>query len=284
MLTTIQERSINEAWMRLLSALYYTPEHKPEPRGLKTHELTGVTLRVNDLRNNLLYHPVRNINYRFAVAEWLWISYGRADVATLARYNSQMARFSDNGLTLDGAYGPRLAPQWRYLVDSIAKDYFSRQGVATIWTPNPKSSRDVPCTVAMQIIARAGKLDGLITMRSSDVWLGLPYDFFTFSQLVSGLAGVLSLEPGYLQFSLGSSHLYATDFERAKAVLDDRETYDSIRSPRLPYALPITLEDVLVEPKKFTEHWLKYPWAMYADALNSSSWAEARLILSGAND
>ncbi|MHB8503140.1 MAG: thymidylate synthase [Candidatus Acidiferrales bacterium] len=289
----IQRDSINEVWMELLYHLYNLPEHMPEPRGLKTHECTGVTLRVNDARNNILYHPTRNLNYRFLVAEFLWIAYGRADVATLAHYNSQMARFSDDGLTLGGAYGPRLAPQWQYVVDSLARDYFSRQAVASIWRPYDKapSSKDVPCTLSLQFIARDGKLNCIATMRSSDIWLGLPYDTSTFSLLQNCVAGVLGLNVGYLQFNLGSSHLYATDFEKAKQVLTCRETYESIRSPRLPYMpprpsidRPISLEDVLQHPKKYPDHELPYPWGMYADVLNADNWEIARLLLAGACD
>jgi thymidylate synthase len=279
---TIEGSSINEVWLQLLNKLYYQPEHKPEPRGMKTHEICGVTLRLNDARNNILYHPVRNLNYRFLVAEFLWIAYGRADVATLAKYNSQMARFSDNGLTLEGAYGPRLLPQWQYLVDAMSKDYWTRQAVATIWQPVPKPSRDISCTISLQFIARDSKLNCIVSMRSSDVVLGLPYDTSTFSLLQGCLAGVLGLHVGWLQFSLGSSHLYETDFVKAKDILDASNTCESIRSPRLPYfpprndmSHPITLLDILQEPKKFPTTELDYPWSLYGDVLNANSWAEA---------
>jgi thymidylate synthase len=288
---TIEGGSINEVWLKLLEELHDRPEHRPAPRGMTTHECLGVALRVTDLRNNLLYHPVRNLNYRFAVAEWLWIAYGLDDVATLARYNSQMARFSDDGLTLAGAYGPRLKTQWQYVVDSICKDYFSRQALATVWTPNPRPSKDTPCTVSLQVIARDGFLNGLVTMRSSDVWLGLPYDFFSFSQLVNSLAGVLGLKPGFLQFYLGSSHLYATDLAKAEAVLADPNQYQSLRSPALPYwpsenllEEPYCLRDFLQEPKRHDPRYLRYPWSLYARALNADSWEQARLVLAEVDD
>lgn len=282
---SIETDSLNSVWLTLLRELYERPEHQPEPRGLKTNEITGVTLRINDMRNNILYHPVRNLNYKFQVAEWLWIAFGRDDVATLTRYNSQMARFSDDGLTLAGAYGPRLKDQWQYVVDSIARDYYSRQAVATIWTPNPTCSRDVPCTVSFQFLARHGKLNLIATMRSSDVWLGLPYDVGTFALLANGLAGVLGLELGYLQMQLGSSHLYETDFNKAKAVMDGKITYEGIRSPRLPSLPCDELQDVLVNPKSYdTSFNFPYPWSMYADVLSADSWEKARQILAGVND
>jgi thymidylate synthase len=220
------------------------------------------------------------------IAEWLWIAYGLNDVATLKQYNSQMGRFSDDEKTLAGAYGPRLEPQWQYLVDTLVKDYWTRQAVATIWTPNPKGSKDVPCTISLQFIARAGLLNCIVTMRSSDIWLGLPYDCSTFSLLQNCLAGVVGLNVGYLQFNLGSSHLYASDFEKAKAVLDDVSHYESIRSPRLPYfperytiGQPVAPLDFLKEPKKFSPWELDYPWNIYGGALNSDTWEKARLCL-----
>ncbi len=288
---TIEGSSINEVWLSLLTKLYYQPEHQPEPRGMKTHECLGVTLRVTDAQNNLLYHPVRALNYRFACAEWLWISFGLDDVKTLSQYNSKMERFSDDGIKLAGAYGPRLKKQWGYLRTAILQDYFTRQGVATIWTACPLPSKDIPCTISLKVIARDGRLNGIVEMRSSDTWLGLPYDFFTFSQLLSSLAGTLDLQVGFLQFNLMSSHLYATDLVKAKDVLDTANVCDSIRSPRLPYFPAeglmdpaVSLRDVLLCPKKYVDHNLSYPWAMYADVLNAGTWEQARLILAGQHD
>ena len=293
---TLSGDSLNEVWSQLLSALYHQPEYESKPRGMLTRECLGVTLLINELRNNILYHPIRNLNYKFQIAEFLWMAYGRNDLATLARYNSQMARFSDDGLTLAGAYGPRLQPQWQFLVDTLSRDHYSRQAVATIWTPNPTGSKDVPCTVALQFIARLGMLNCIVTMRSSDVWLGLPYDAGTFGLLANCLAGVLGLHTGFLQFNLGSSHLYETDFSKAEQVLACSDTYRGITSPALPYfpprcglSTPIDLEDVLMSPKKysktgFMDHELPYPWSMYADVLNADNWNQAREILAGVND
>jgi thymidylate synthase len=287
---TIEGRSINEVWLKLLEQLLNEPEFKPQPRGLLTHEITGVTLRVQDLRNNILYHPLRTLNYRFLVAEWLWIALGREDLATLTPYNGQMGRFSDDGKTLAGAYGPRLSKQWQYVVDSIAKDEFTRQGVATIWTPCPAPSKDIPCTISIQLIARSNQLNCIVTMRSSDVWLGLPYDCFTFAQLANGIAGVLGLTPGYLQFNLGSSHLYATDFEKAHNVLADPQHYPGITSPSLPYMPnpnlsienPYCLTDYLENPGKYPPEYLRHPWSVYAAVLGAKTWSEARRLLIGA--
>lgn len=227
----VEGNNVAEVWLELLHFLRRAPQ--VSPRGKPTRELLGVQLRLHDLRNNVLVCQRRDLNYRFMVAEWLWIALGRNDVESISRYNKQIVRFSDDGATFAGAYGPRLMGQWQWLVKKLEQDSCTRQGVVSVWTPSPSSSKDVPCTLNLQFLCRDDRLNCVVTMRSSDVWLGLPYDVFNFSMLVSGVAGELGLETGWLTLNLGSSHLYddnnpETDILQAS----------HLRSPELPMMPP----------------------------------------------
>ena len=272
----VSGNSIQEVWTYLLGQLLRHAEYVPTPRGIATREILGVTIHVNDLRNNIIHHPVRNMNYRFMVAEWLWITFGHEDLATLVQYNGQMSRFSDDGKALAGAYGPRLSTQWRYVLDTLRRDPDTRQAVATIWTPNPAPSKDIPCTLSLQFIARDGKLNLIVTMRSSDVWLGIPYDVFTFSQIANSIAGELCLEPGFLQMQLGSSHLYDDNVEKVMEVLKNSQP-SGFTSPRLSVWPPMELERQLVNPTG--TNILYEPWATYARVLHAETWKEAYRLL-----
>ncbi len=262
------------AWFELLGLLYDVGD-LVSPRGFETRELLGVQLRVRDMANNLLVHPKRNLSYRFAVAEWLWMAAGRRDVETVARYNKHIAQFSDDGIVFNGAYGPRVAPQMAYVLEQLRKP-FSRQAVVTIWTPNPAPSKDIPCTISWQLFARDGKLHGIVTMRSSDVWLGLPYDFYNFSQLTNGIAGALDLVPGELVFTLGSSHLYERDAAKAGALLDDHASLQCVRSPMLPGRPPA---DDILDAAAEHERVLNMPWSTYRDALAADTNAGSLAVL-----
>ena len=223
--------TFGQVWYDLLDELcYYGDEARP--RGLPIKERLAVSLTVTDALANVLMDPLRALNYRFMVAEWLWILAGRNDVASLERYNQKMRDFSDDGLTLAGAYGPRLLPQWPYLLNALRADQDTRQATATIFTPCPARSKDVPCTLSFQLLRRAGALHGVVTMRSSDAWLGLPYDFFTFSQLLNSMAAALAVRAGALTFHLGSSHLYEPHYDLARQVLAARQT-STLWSPQL---------------------------------------------------
>ena len=265
-LHTVHHDNFAAAWFGLLQRLYN--HGKPvSSRGYETQELIGVQVRVDDMTKNILVHPARALNYRFMISEWLWVSAGRSDVDTVARYNSKMRDFSDDGIVLAGAYGARIRPQIPWLLDQLTKSG-NRQAVVQIWTSTPTASKDIPCTLSWQLLARDGKLHAVVTMRSSDVWLGIVYDFFVFSQLTNGIAGELGLMPGSLIYNLGSSHLYNRDREKAAEVLDAQNVLECISSPHLP-CQPVAdnildLHDDLV-----------HPWCVYRDVLKAKTSIDA---------
>lgn len=264
----VENANFASAWFELLGRLYHTGK-LVSPRGFETYELHGVQLRVEDLTQNILVHPARSPNYRFMIAEWLWIAAGREDVATMTHYNKQMAAFSDDGVTFAGAYGKRISPQMPWIMEQLQKPG-SRQCVVQIWTPAPLPSKDIPCTLSWQLLSRDGALHAIVTMRSSDIWLGMPYDFFSFSQLTNSVAGELNLVPGSLTFDFGSSHLYNRDREKAAGVL--AASLQCISSPRLPNRPPA--DEILSYDELLTT-----PWSIYRDALQSKTSADALTCL-----
>ncbi|HLZ10540.1 MAG TPA: thymidylate synthase [Chloroflexota bacterium] len=294
----IQAGDVYHVWLQLLRTLIHHPQQVVAPRGQATRECLAQQLIINDLRKCLIYHPVRNINYKFAVAEWLWILLELDDVNALLRYNKQMSRFSDDGKVLAGAYGPRLGPQWSYVVDTLRRDPNSRQAVSVIFTPYPPPSKDVPCTISLQFLLREAFqkrwLHVITTMRSSDAWLGIPYDAFTFAQLANLLANELNkgdrplnVELGSLTFNLGSSHLYESDLEAAKRVIEAPSDGAAIASPNLTRGFPSADERRGLEHALYgREHGMElyWPWCHYANVLKADTFTVARGILSGMTD
>jgi thymidylate synthase len=58
------------------------------------------------------------------------------------------------------------------------------------------------------------------TMRSNDVWLGLPYDVFTATILHELMAGWLGADLGEYHHHVDSLHVYERDLDKAVTVLD----------------------------------------------------------------
>jgi thymidylate synthase len=212
---------VNAEWRRTLTLCLHHPHYAPTPRGKHNRE------RLADLLTIDMMHPVltikkRNLGYRFLCAEPAWMLSGDNRVATIKEYSKSIAYFSDDGDTFFGAYGPKIVAQLPYVISALRRDRDCRQGVINIWRESPPATKDPPCTLNCQFLIRNDRLDLFVNMRSSDVWLGVPYDVFNFSMLAGFVIlelGDPTLKPGVLFQYAGSRHLYEPEWEAAKDLL-----------------------------------------------------------------
>ena len=196
-----------------------------QPRGMATTEVLGAHLCLTNPRRRFVdLPPARVLNPAFAVAEALWILSGSED-PWIFTFNRSLARYADNG-RLQAAYGPRMR-RWRGEVDQLAhvrellaRDPDSRQAIVQLYDPQRDTlgHRDVPCTLNYRFFVRHGRLQMHTTMRSNDVWLGLPYDLFTATLLHELMAGWLGVELGDYHHHVDSLHLYAQHTEAAATI------------------------------------------------------------------
>lgn len=211
------------AWRTLLEKIALDGEHVA-PRGKRTRELLGHTTKF-DMSHPVVVSQVRKLGYRFMCAEAAWILSGDNRVATIKPYSKVISQFSDDGVFFFGAYGPRIRDQARHVVHALGADPDTRQAVIEIWRSNPPPTKDVPCTLTVQFMIRDGALDCFLNMRSSDVWLGVPYDWFNFTMLTGYMCLLLrekhklQLHPGVMHFNAASQHLYDTNLDAAYATL-----------------------------------------------------------------
>lgn len=214
--------------------------HRVSPRGLETREILSDQLVKVDAARPVVTSPSRKLSYQFMAAEALWILDGSNKLADLLPYAPSYGKFSDDGVTLAGAYGPKIMNQVDYVVDALLRDRDTRQAVLSIWERRPAPSKDIPCTLDMTFSIRDDQMYCHTHMRSSDVWLGVPYDMFSFSMVLLYVtcrynmrAGVNPVDLGGLSISMVSSHMYAKDYAKAEAVLDSGEERPTAAVPQL---------------------------------------------------
>jgi thymidylate synthase len=206
------------------------------PRGQECMEILSHQTTI-DMNHPILLSECRKLSYRFMAGEAHWILTGDNRVNEYVR---QLAPYSDNGETMFGAYGPKFVQQYGYVIRTLMADWESRQAVITFWRECPGPSKDIPCTIALQFLIRDKKLHLHVTMRSSDIWLGWPYDVFSFSMIAKFIQLALQseirfpsdtpLKLGYLTITAGSQHLYARDYEKASGAAMDSRLIGSISS------------------------------------------------------
>ena len=249
--------SANDAWLDLIEDISLRG-NSVAPRGLPCRELLAHTTHVR-MDSPVVTIKERKLGRRFLVAEAWWILTGRNDVASIAPYSKEISKFSNDGRRFDGAYGVKVVDQLRYVCDALVEDNDTRQAVMTIWRENPRSSKDVPCTISCQFFIRkiggARYLECIDVMRSSDAWLGIVYDWFNFSMLSAlVLLTVKERDPllcdvklGGLSLFAGSEHLYESNLSQVESILSSRgaeakDLYD-----------PLNLEE-FSSPEDFLNH------------------------------
>lgn len=231
--------SFENLYCSLVRALYDAPISNP--RGMKVKEIIVPCLQLSNPRARLLNCPPRKANYGFAVGEFLWYLRGAEDLKSISYYNKRMVHYSNDGETINSAYGKRLLvdvagksnvdklTQWQICVEELIRDNDSRRAVMFIGSPADHAdaiisgSKDVPCTLSMQFLIRNKKLHLHVNMRSNDVIWGLTYDLFSFTllqecMLLSLKEAGLDVELGSYIHTAGSMHVYEQHFGLMKEI------------------------------------------------------------------
>lgn len=135
-----------------------------------------VTITYTHPRERVLFNAARDANPFFHLYEALWMLAGRNDVAPLAFYAKQIKEYSDDGETLNGAYGFRWrsavfpqvvespdaqdrVDQLKLLTDHLRHNPTSRRAILQMWNVEDDllkidSSRDVCCNLSVMFSLR----------------------------------------------------------------------------------------------------------------------------------
>lgn len=215
-----------------------------ESRAGKSAEILGFSAKMESVSNNFLFNEVRNLSPYYACAEFLWYLSMTDDTSFLQIFAPGYKRFCEDGIHAFGAYGQRwgyyqgLYPNQIDAVIEVLKAHpESRQAVVTMWNSDDLphavlvDKKDLPCTLSLQFLLRNGYLHLVATMRSNDVWLGLPYDVFCFTQLQNLIADIIGSSVGSYTHNAGSMHYYEKDFEKINKILNLTKKELAVDSP-----------------------------------------------------
>lgn len=177
--------------------------------------------------DQLLMLRGRGFNPYFAIVEAAWILSGKNSLSPLNKIISNYAKYSDDGETLNGAYGFRMrsyfqCDQLSQCIALLKSEPTSRRAVLTLYSPEDLArggSLDIPCNTTVYLKIRYGKLDITIVNRSNDLFMGVPYNVFVFSCIQKYVALNLGLGIGVQRHFTDSLHLYKADFERVENVI-----------------------------------------------------------------
>lgn len=212
--------TLQEIYADIVHAVRFNGEHVEVRPGVETRELRYATVYLESPYNAMPTNQGRKLNTRIGIIESLGLLSGVDVTDLLVAEQPRFRQYLNDGM-LRGAYGPRLATQFKICEALLRDEPGSRQAVASIWIPGKDPyygntiSKDPPCTVNVQFLIRDGALESVWTMRSNDVWFGLAYDAYQFAQahiaMTSALQEQLGVVEGPLVIRQSSLHLYERD-------------------------------------------------------------------------
>lgn len=201
----------------------------------------------------VLFWEERDANPFFHLFEALWMIMGRNDLKFISAFNSNMGRYSDDGVTLNAAYGYRWRQHFRYdqlteIANALSANPDCRRQVLSMWDAwgdLGSDSLDLPCnTHAYFQRDELGSLDMMVTNRSNDlIWGAYGANAVHFSVLQEYMAAKIGCDIGkYWQTSF-NTHIY---HDPHLSLMDSM----AARAPQLPHqrACPYSTEQVSHHP------------------------------------
>ncbi len=141
-------------------------------------------------------------------------------------YGHQIRNFNDNFDQMD------------YAIKEIKAG--SRRAVISLWNPCDLMEQALPCCYTTIIfMVEGGYLNMHITFRSSDTFLGLPYDIIFGALTLSTIAKFCELKPKMLGLTLVDAHIYENHFipvqQYFEAKIHKLPTYSTVSKQLLGY-------------------------------------------------
>lgn len=135
--------------------------------------------------------------------------------------------------------------QLQALIDGIKAEPFSRRHILQSYNPGATSACLPACHMSAQFYVVGNMLNCTVTMRSCDLFLGLPFDVASYALLCNLVTKELKagLVPGNLTFNICDAHIYKNHQQAVRDVLER----DVHKAPHLVLSPEASLFDF--EPK-----------------------------------
>ena len=226
-------------YLQLLHNLIQHGEKRNTRNGV-TRSLFGEIIQF-DLNEGFPLLTTKKVFFKGIVTELSWFLRGSTDVTELHKHNNHIW----DGNTKDNHFdaGPVYGFQWRHfgakyinckhrytgkgidqvqhVIDLIKSDPTSRRIVMNAWNPSQQNQMCLPpCHVMYQFYVKNGRLNCQMYQRSSDAFLGLPFNIASTALLVHLIAHETGLIPNKMRMVLGDVHLYESHLSVAKKQID----------------------------------------------------------------
>ncbi len=181
-----------------------------------------------DLRHGFPLLTTKKMPFKIMLHELFWFISGVSTIDYLQDHRIfYWDGFADENKDLGRVYGV----QWRHwrrpdgsefdqlqwAIDEIKNNPDSKAIIVNAWNGGELNEmRLPPCHTMYQFDVTKGKLRLQLYQRSSDVFLGLPFNIAQYAMLLMMVAHLTGTEARELVIAIGNAHLYNNTLEQAK--------------------------------------------------------------------
>lgn len=254
-------KKYDSIYKELCENIIETGEIREDRTNTGTISLFGKSLCI-DVSENCPILTTKWVAWKTCIKELLWFLKGQTDSKILEsqgvniwKGNTSREFLDSRGLSEypEGELGPGYGwqirrsgadfpckengvDQLKYIEDLLAKDPFSRRIMWNLWVPKDLEKMALtPCHCQIQLYVYKNKtMDICVYIRSNDVFLGNPFNLFSYYVLLNLLCIRHDMKPGKIILNLGDSHIYTNHLEQVKEQIS--------RSPRISPRLVINPE------------------------------------------
>jgi thymidylate synthase len=145
-------------------------------------------------------------------------------------YGFQFKHFGAKYINNDTNYSNQGMNQIDYVINELKNNPISRQIVINLWNSSDIHKMALPPCLMMYnffVNINSNKLDCVMYARSSDLFLGNPWNIGTGALLTYILAHICNMNVGELTFNIGNAHIYNNHINQCIEQID-----------RIPYVYP----------------------------------------------
>ena len=277
----------NEAgYLKLLRETLKEGEIKYTRNGV-VYSKFGCMMKFNNI-NNFPLLTTKKMFLRGIVEELLWFLRGSTDANELKEKkvniwtgNSTREYLDSVGLTeyKEGELGPVYGWQWRkfgedynnpntkgkdqirYVLYELLKPNNSRRAVLSGWNPVDLNKMALPPCHILYIFNKTYKgLSCHMTLRSSDLFLGLPFNIASTALLTQILATVLHIDISEICLSICDAHIYQEHVQQIdKQVLQEPYELPKLIIKKFPPPIDSSIDEkiIWIESLKYEDFELK---------------------------
>lgn len=110
------------------------------------------------------------------------------------------------------------------LIETLKTDHYNRRMIMSLWQNEWLPTAALPsCVWNSQWKVTGDKLNVMVTVRSNDVPLGMPFNVTQYAVLCYLLAQVTGLKPGQMTYVINDAHIYENQIDGIKEQLKRRD-------------------------------------------------------------